>query len=142
MFVSVTRLHLRSKRFFLPFLLYTFRSGRQLRRSPGFRGGALGGDAEGGSWTITEWDADADMRAYRNNGPHAVAMRKLLEWCDEASFAHYVTDGEGLPAPHTAFQRLAAAGKTSKVNHPSALQSAGHTVSGGPPKYNLRLRPK
>ena len=141
MFVSVTRLHLRSKRFFLPFLLYTFRSSLQARRSPGFRAGALGGDAQGGNWTITEWAADADMRAFRNSGAHAVAMRKLLDWCDEASFAHYVSDDGGLPAPDAAFQRLAA-GKTSKVNHPSALHAGGRTVSGGLPRFTITLRPK
>ncbi len=37
---------------------------------------------------MTLWDGEGEMRAFRNSGPHAVAMRKLLDWCDEASFTH------------------------------------------------------
>jgi hypothetical protein len=141
MFVSVTRLHLRSKRFLLPFLLYTFRSALQARRSRGFRGGTLGSDPQGGNWTITQWDGDADMRAFRNTDAHAVAMRKLLEWCDEASYAHFTADDGVLPPPDAAYRHLAD-GKTSKVNHPSAQHAAGRTVSGSVPVFGIRLRPK
>jgi len=52
-FVSVTRLHVRSWRFVVPFLIYTMRSGSQAKRTPGFRGGTLGNDAQRGNWTIT-----------------------------------------------------------------------------------------
>jgi hypothetical protein len=142
MFVSVTRLHLRSKRFFLPFLLYTFRSGRQVRRSSGFRGGTLGNDAEGGNWTITSWENEADMRAFRNHGPHATAMRKLLDWCDEAAFAHYLADDSALPSADAAYQRLMSAGKTSKVHHPSPAQTAGRAVSDSTPNFGLKLQPR
>jgi heme-degrading monooxygenase HmoA len=138
-FVSVTRLHLRSKRFWLSFVIYALRGGARARRSPGFRGGALGHDAQGGQWTTTAWESEAAMRDFRNAGVHAVAMRKLLEWCDEASFASYTTD-EGLPTADTVYQRLAA-GRTSKVNHPSAAHTAGRTVSNGAPRFVLKLRP-
>ncbi len=141
MFVSVTRLHLRSKRFLVPFLLYTLRSGIQAKRAAGFRGGTLGNDAEGGNWTVTAWDSDAAMRAFRNGGAHAVAMRKLLEWCDEASFTHYVTDESALPAAEAAYTHLSA-GRTSKVNHPSLRHAAGKTVSASAPRFGLSLRPR
>lgn len=140
-FVSVTRLHLRSARFFVPFLLYTWRSGRQAKRSPGFRGGMLGNDAQRGNWTITMWDGEADMRAFRNRGPHATAMPRLLDWCDEASFAHYLAADDTLPAPDAAYDRLAT-GRTSKVHHPSAAHAAGRTVSEGKPRFAVKLRPR
>jgi heme-degrading monooxygenase HmoA len=140
MFVSVTRLHLRSARFLLPFLVYTWRSGRQAKRSRGFRGGMLGNDAQRGNWTITLWDSDAEMRAFRNSGPHATAMRKLLEWCDEASFSHYTAEDGALPSADAAYDRLLA-GRTSKVNHPSAAHTEGRTVSAGKPRFAVNLRP-
>jgi heme-degrading monooxygenase HmoA len=139
MFVSLTRLHLRSKRFFLPFVLYTWRSGRQAKRSPGFRGGHVGSDAQGGNWTMTAWDSEAAMRAFRNTGAHAIAMRKLLGWCDEASFAQYTTEDEALPSSDYAYERLRA-GRISKVNHPSAAHAAGRTVSDGKPRFAIKLR--
>jgi len=136
-FISLTRLHLRSKRFFLSFLLYTWRSGRQAKRSRGFRGGRLGGDSQGGNWTMTTWDSEADMRAFRNTGAHAVAMRKLLEWCDEASFAQY--EGDILPSSDEAYERLRS-GRVSKVNHPSPAHASHRTVSDGRPRFAVTLR--
>lgn len=73
--VSVTRLHLRSRWFFLPFVICTLRSGQQAKRSSGFRGGVLGNDAAGGNWTITVWDTEGAMRAFRNTGVHRSASR-------------------------------------------------------------------
>jgi hypothetical protein len=139
--VSVTRLHVRSWRFFLPFLIYTMRSGSQAKRSPGFRGGTLGNDAQFGNWTITLWDSEEAMRGFRNSGAHRVAMPKLLNWCDEASYTHYTTDESEFPSPDAAYRRLSA-GKISKVNQPSAAHAQGRTVSAGIPRFALTLRPR
>lgn len=140
--VTVTRLHLRSWWFFPPFALYALRSGQQARQSSGFRGGALGYDAQFGNWTITVWDGEEAMRAFRNSGVHREAMPKLLDWCDEASFMHYTTDVVDVPGWSDAYQRLSGAGKLSKVNHPSPLQAAGRFVSAGTPRLGLTLRPR
>jgi hypothetical protein len=101
----------------------------------------LGNDAQRGNWTITMWDGEADMRAFRNRGPHATAMPRLLDWCDEASFAHYLAADDTLPAPDAAYDRLAT-GRTSKVHHPSAAHAAGRTVSEGKPRFAVKLRPR
>jgi hypothetical protein len=140
-FFSVTRLHLRSKRFLPVFLFYTWRSATQAKRSRGFLTGMIGNDPEGGNWTITAWDTEADMRAFRNASAHAVAMRKLLHWCDEASFTHYTADGATLPTAGAAYDHLGA-GKTSKVNHPSPAHAGGRTVSASQPRFGLTLEPK
>ena len=139
-FVSVTRLHVRSWRFFPPFLIYTMRSGSQAKRSQGFRGGMLGNDAQFGNWTITLWDSEDAMRGFRNSGAHRVAMPRLLHWCDEASYTHYTTEESGVPSAEIAYQRLSG-GKISKVNHPSSAQAQGRTVSAGMPRFALQLRP-
>lgn len=141
-FISATRLHLRSKLQMLAFLFHTWRSGQQTKRSAGFRGGIVGGDAQGGAWTITAWDSEADMRAFRSSGAHRRAMPKLLTLCDEASFTHWTAAMPALPSMEEAYQRLSTSGKVSKVNHPSAAHAAGKTVSQGLPRAGLNLKPR
>jgi hypothetical protein len=140
--ISTTRLHLRSKLYFVPFQYYVLRSAVQAKRSHGFRGGVLGGDAQGGAWTITRWDSEADMRAFRNAGAHRAAMPHLLNWCDEASYTHWTADAPALPTLEEAYQRMSTSGKISKVHHPSALQALGRAVSDGVPRAGVTLKPK
>jgi len=141
-FVSATRLHLRSKLYFVPFQYYVVRSAWQAKRSRGFRGGVLGGDAQGGSWTITLWDSEAEMRAFRNSGPHRAAMPHLLNWCDEASYTHWEINTPALPTLDEAYQRLSTSGRISKVHNPSQLQALGRAVSEGVPRAGLTLKPR
>ena len=141
-FISVTRLHLRSWRYFPGFVVYTMAAARQVRRAEGFIEGTLGGDPERGNWTITMWRDEAAMRDYRNSGPHLQAMPKLLNWCDEASFAHWTDETGRLPSGPAALERLRSAGRTSKVRHPSPRHEAGRTAGDHPPVTGLSLKPK
>ena len=138
--ISVTRLHLRSVRYQLPFSWHTFRSARQARRASGFLGGWLAGDAARGSWTITAWRDEAAMRAYRNTAAHFRAMPKLLNWCDEASVVHWQQDGPTLPDMTEASRRMVAEGRVSKVNHPSPAHAAKR-IGVQIPRPALRLKP-
>lgn len=141
-FVSVTRLHLRSWVYFPSFLVYTFAATRQVRRAPGFVRGMLAGDDERGKWTITVWRDEASMRAYRNTGAHRKAMPKLLNWCDEASYAHWSHDTDAIPAGEEAFERMKAQGHVSKVTHPSVRHRSGHTAGRRAPATEFLLRPR
>ena len=140
--VSITRLHLRGARFFPSFLLYSFRSTGQVRRAAGFRAGWLGHDDQWGFWTATVWDSAEAMRDYRNAPPHLTAMKKLLHWCDEASYTHWEAEGIEPPDGETAFRRLREAGRLSKVLNPSERQRAGRTVGDSSPRTDRPLRPK
>ena len=119
-FVSLTRLRVRSLRFLPLFGLHTLRSLRQVERAAGFRDGALLADRKWTFWTLTVWDDQADMRAFMTSGDHRAAMPRLLDWCDEASVAHWEqADASLLPWPE-ADRRMRGEGRPSKLRHPSA----------------------
>jgi heme-degrading monooxygenase HmoA len=125
-FISITRLHLRSKLFTPQFLLYAMKSAKQAERAPGFIAGKLMGG--GANWTVTEWESEEAMRAYMINGSHRAAMPKLLHWCDEASIVNWDQDGQGLPSMQEAHRRMRDEGRVSKVNQPSPDHLAKRTA--------------
>jgi hypothetical protein len=120
MLVSVTRLRLRSTRFLLPFIVYSLRSLRQAKRSPGNVAVDTMRDHHGGYWTRSLWRDAASMRSFMTSGVHKRAMPKLLDWCDEAALVHWEQDTTTLPAWDEAHRRLVTGGRQSKVHHPSA----------------------
>jgi hypothetical protein len=118
-FVSVTRLRIRSLRFLPRFALHTFLALRQVKKAPGFRTGAVLPDRKRAFWTMTVWDSQASMRQYMTSDAHKKAMPHLLNWCDEASLAHWEQADDVLPSWAEADQRMRADGRPSKVHHPS-----------------------
>lgn len=124
MFVSITRLRIRSVRFLPSFALYTFRSFRQVKAASGFQKGALLIDRHWTFWTMTAWDSQESMRRYITTGVHGSVMPRLLDWCDEASVAHWEQPETTLPSWVEADQRMRANGRASKVRHPSPQHAA------------------
>jgi hypothetical protein len=123
--IAVTRLRIRSPRFLLPFVWYTWRSFRQAKHAAGSLAVKLR-KAEGFAfWTMTMWQDESAMSAYRITPPHRHAMPHLLKWCDEAAVVHWNQESSELPDWETAEKRMAESGRLSKVNHPSTDQQAG-----------------
>ncbi len=122
-FISITRLRVRSVRFLPGFLLYTWRSLRQVRGSSGFEGGRLLADRSWTFWTMTTWDSEASMRRFMTSGSHKQAMPRLLDWCDEASVVHWERAEMDLPGWDEADRRMRESGRASKVRNPSARQA-------------------
>lgn len=118
-FVSLTRLRIRSFRFVLFFAFYTSRSLKQVKKAPGFQTGALLADRDRTFWTMTAWDTQESMRAYMISGSHKKAMPHLLHWCDEASVAHWTQQETILPTWTEADRRMREYGRPSKVRFPS-----------------------
>ena len=58
------------------------------------------------------------MKAFRGSDAHARVMPKLVEWCDEASYAHWVTENNSIPEWPEAYQRLLQEGRVSRVANP------------------------
>jgi hypothetical protein len=120
---SVTRLRVRSLRYLPAFLCQTFLSQRQVVHAAGFSGGKLLIDRHRTFWTLTVWLDEGAMKAFRGSAAHAKVMPRLAEWCDEAAYAHWTSDGDSVPDWQEAYERLVADGKLSRVVHPSREHS-------------------
>ena len=117
--VSITRLRVRSWRYLAPFLLYALRSSRQAKHSAGNLAVSLLRDSDRVFWTCTVWTTESVMKEFMLTGAHRQAMRKLLEWCDEASLVHWEQESDQEPGWDEAHRKLQTQGRRSKVNHPS-----------------------
>lgn len=122
--VSITRLRVRALRFLPEFIWYSLRSARQASRAPGNLATQVLKERNQAFWTATAWTDESAMKSFMLAGPHRVAMRKLLEWCDEAALVHWLQDTKDLPDWQEAHRRVLAEGRRSKVNHPSPNQVA------------------
>jgi hypothetical protein len=119
MVASVTRLRVRSA-FLLPIFLWkTFRAQRQVVRASGFVGGRLLVDVKRTYWTMTVWENEKAMKAFRGSGAHAAVMPKLVDWCDEAAYTHWDAFNEAVPEWPEAYDRLVKQGRLSRVALPS-----------------------
>ena len=118
--VSITRLRVRSWRYLPSFLFYALRSSRQAKKSHGNLAVSLLREADRTFWTRTVWTTEPEMKTFMLAGAHRTAMRKLLEWCDEASLVHWDQESAQEPDWREAHRRLQGEGRRSKVNHPSA----------------------
>jgi hypothetical protein len=124
MFVSVTRLRIRSLRFIPSFLSLNSRCTKQVCTSPGFlRGGELV-DRGFTFWTLTGWLDERSMKAFRGTGPHAEAMRLLPHWCNEAAIGHWIHETDELPDWEEAHRKLVETGRLSRVEHPNENHQA------------------
>jgi hypothetical protein len=119
-FVSITRLRLRSAFYLLPFFWHTYRSGKQLQTESNFIKGKTLMDKKLTFWTMTLWNNEVDMRTYRNSNAHKKAMPKLQHWCNEASVVHWQQEENKFPGWLEAHRRMQTDGRASKVRNPSA----------------------
>lgn len=123
-FISVTRLRVRSFIFLPKFFYENEASIRAIKKIESFLSGKELVDKNLTFWTVTLWKSDQAMKVFRNNNPHKRVMRKLPDWCDEASYAHWIQDEPVIPGWDIIYQKLLTEGKTTKVKFPSAQQAA------------------
>lgn len=140
-FVSVTRLRVRSFLYLPQFLWHASQSMRQTEHSPGFLSGRVQREARNTFWTVTLWSDPESMNAFRLSGAHRAVMPKLLEWCDEASVAHWAQEIEQLPEWAEAHRRMVAEGRPSKVNHPSPDHAANRIPAPVPSRIGREMLP-
>src|SRR5262245_25208785 len=124
-FVSVTRLRLSSVRFLPAFAWYALRSAAQARGTQGCVGARLRKPRGLTFWTLTAWESESAMTAFRGRAPHRDVMPRLAAWCDEASVAHWIEDAEDWSSWPRAASRLQEFGRLSHVAHPSPDHAQG-----------------
>ena len=90
----------------------------------GFAGGRLLIDKRRVYWTLTVWENESAMKAFRGSGAHARVMPSLAGWCDEAAYAHWELTGSAVPSWPEAYERMVREGKLSRVTNPSANHTA------------------
>jgi len=117
--VSITRLRVRSWRYFLPFVFFALRSARQAKGAEGNLAVSLLRDAKHAFWTRTVWTSEQTMKTFMLSAPHRQAMPRLLDWCDEAALVHWEQETGLEPDWQEAYRRLQHEGRRSKVRHPS-----------------------
>lgn len=122
--ISITRFRLRSGNpiGLALFFWHTLRSARQTERAPGFLGGKLLSDAKHTFWTVTLWESEGLMRAFRNGGEHRRAMQamKLLgRYCSEAAVASNQAPSATIPGAEELYRQLVREGRFYKLEHPS-----------------------
>jgi hypothetical protein len=117
MFISLTRLRLRRWWYLPEFFWRSARSIAQAKSSVGFLAGATLADKRRTFWTMTGWENEAAMKAYRGVGAHQAAMKRLPGWCDEACVAHYSADG--LPSWAEAWDHMTEHARFTPVDKPS-----------------------
>ena len=118
-FISVTRLRLRSAWFLPAFILWARRSSKQARRANGNLGVEATQDAHLTFWTKTAWKDEDSMRAFMFAEPHRIVMGKLTKWCDEAAVVHWTQEDPALPDWKEAHRRLVTEGRRSRLRRPS-----------------------
>jgi hypothetical protein len=101
---------------------FSLRSSRQAKAAPGNLRAAVLNDANLVFWTCTVWQDEAAMRSFMMSGAHRKAMPHLLDWCDEASVAHWQQETAELPAWPEVYRRLQKEGRRSRVRHPTEAQ--------------------
>jgi quinol monooxygenase YgiN len=118
----------RSFRYLPEFLLRALASVRQARRSAGCLSADVRREVKLVFWTRTLWRDEASMRAFMTGGAHRAVMPKILDWCDEASVAHWQQVGEQPPDWPMAEAKMRSEGRTSRVRNPSPAHRRGETV--------------
>lgn len=142
-FVSATRLRLRSPLYLPMFLWHTFLTRQQIINLPGFLGGKLLADRNLAYWTLTVWEEKAAMQMVRKKGAHKQVMPKIQDWCDESAFVHWRQETEEIPSFAEVHQKMMTEGIFTQLSQPSSAHLHKQIPAPKSSKLSgLWLRPK
>jgi len=136
--VAVTRLRLRDHEESDDFLGLALALLEQAEHSHGIRGLDTLADAHDVWWSVSCWRDRASVDDYVHSNPHAEAMTRLEELCDEASFIDWIQAGDDLPDWATAHRRLVDQGRSAMLSS----QSASNESRAFPPPRDPQIQPQ
>ena len=108
--ISITRLRVRSWIYLPVFFFQAMRINKQAAAADGNLAVRLLRDHDNTFWTATSWSSHTSMKAFIIAKPHGPVMRKLMNWCDEASVVHWQQAGTSC---HIGARRIAASNRTA-----------------------------
>lgn len=91
MFIVITEIKVKNLFKFPAFLKHSVRSHDQAKKAPGNIHTSLNGKRLSG-YTITAWNSEADMTAFRNSGAHKTAMQEMKKISSAFRTVHYHAD--------------------------------------------------
>jgi hypothetical protein len=120
--IVVTRLRLKDLAFQDEFFTAAVAVLEQAKSAEGNLGTDALADANNVWWTLTAWSERRPMHAFVGSEPHRSTMRRIDDWCDEATFAAWEHEGPGLPDWQTSYQHLIADGQSTRLTDASEAQ--------------------
>jgi len=118
--VVITRLRLKDPALLDEFFASAVAAVEQAQSSSGNLGADVLADANNTYWTRTAWQGRRAMRAYVGADPHRGIMRRLDDWCDEATFVDWEQASADIPDWQASYARLIADGHVASLTEPSA----------------------
>jgi len=118
--VVITRLRLKDPALFDEFFTSAVAAVEQAQNSAGNLGADVLADANNTYWTRTAWQERRAMHAYVGADPHRGIMRRLDDWCDEATFVDWEQASADFPDWQASYARLIADGHVASLTEPSA----------------------
>lgn len=125
-FVSVTRIKLKSVFHFIPFLFSNEKVLRRLFTINGFKKGKELIDRNWVFWTITIWDNENSMLEFRRSDEHISAIKKTSRWCNEGSYISWIQESTEFPHWKEVSERLITKGKLMKLRQPTCRHLDNH----------------
>lgn len=123
MYLSMTRLKLKSTAYLLPFFIQNEQVIRQLRTSKGFLKGKQLATPNLSMWTVTLWSSKEDIRAFYLSGSHKQVMKNINKWSSEAVAGHQEIDFIELPSWQEIRNKLIAVGHFANLEKASSAHS-------------------
>jgi heme-degrading monooxygenase HmoA len=122
--VVITRLRLKDPALFDEFFTSAVAAMEQAQSSSGNLAADVLADASNTYWTRTAWQDRGKMHAYVGAEPHRGIMRRIDDWCDEATFVDWEQASAELPDWQASYARLIADGQVASLTQPSQAHQA------------------
>jgi hypothetical protein len=117
--IVVTRLRLKDPSLFEEFFINAVAVVEQAQGSGGNLGADVLAEANNTYWTRTAWQERDSMHAFVGKEPHLSTMRRLDDWCDEATFVDWDQADADLPDWQSSYRRLVDEGHVADLTQPS-----------------------